>query len=642
MPSKQQTFKAVLRAGAAVLASLPMIAGPALAAPAHGANDNRTTTPIKHVIVIVGENRSFDHLFATYVSPSGDAVRNILSEGVVNADGTPGPAFAQAQQFRASDTTTFSISPTITGPYLKLPPPNVGFAPSQQSATRAPFISTTIAAQYDHGVLPRDLDTLTTGATGLAFATIDTRIAGAHRLASGPYQLSPGVTSDDYANSPAHRYYQMFQQLDCNVAYATSSNPSGCRADLFPWVEASVGAGASGAPRPPNFTDESTHEGATSMGFYNVQQGDAPYLKALADRYTLLDNYHQPAMGGTFLDSMYLAYADDIWFSDGRGHPATPSTGQIENPDPQRGTNNWYVQDGYLGGSYSNCSDIAQPGVAAISAYLGARGVGLNCDAAHYYLLNNYNPGYLGDGQVVNRAQAPLTLPPSSTPSIADVLIAGQISWTYFGEGWNQFVADPNFFGPYCQSCNPFQYETKIMTGADRTTGIPYRLTYLKDTTDLYDDVRTGELPAVSYVKPGALNDGHPESSKISIFEAFVRKVVTEVAANPELAANTAILITVDEGGGYYDSGFIQQLDFFGDGTRIPLIIVSPYTTGGHVSHVYADHASVVKFIEANWGLGPITSRSRDNLPNPVTSLTNPYVPTNGPSISDLMAAFHF
>ncbi|MGI8839509.1 MAG: alkaline phosphatase family protein [Caulobacteraceae bacterium] len=241
----------------------------------------------------------------------------------------------------------------------------------------------------------------------------------------------------------------------------------------------------------------------------------------------------------------------------------------------------------------------------------------------------------------MDRGTQPFTVPPSSTPSIADELIAHKISWAYFSEGWNQYVADPNLSGQYCRSCNPFQYETKIMTGFDPTTGIPYRLTYLKDTTDFDDDVRGGELPAVSYVKPGALNDGHPESSKMSIYEAFVKKIVNEVAANPKLAADTAILITVDEGGGYYDSGYIQQLDFFGDGTRIPLIIVSPYTKGGHVSHVYSDHASVVKFIEANWGLGPITSRSRDNLPNPVNG-ADPYVPTNGPSISDLMAAFHF
>src|SRR5947209_8273581 len=52
--------------------------------------DANTATPIKHVIVIVGENRSFDHLFATYVPKPGETVNNLLSEGIVNADGTPG------------------------------------------------------------------------------------------------------------------------------------------------------------------------------------------------------------------------------------------------------------------------------------------------------------------------------------------------------------------------------------------------------------------------------------------------------------------------------------------------------------------------------------------------------------------------
>ncbi len=101
------------------------------------------------------------------------------------------------------------------------------------------------------------------------------------------------------------------------------------------------------------------------------------------------------------------------------------------------------------------------------------------------------------------------------------------------------------------------------------------------------------------------------------------------------------MLITVDEGGGYYDSGYIQPIDFFGDGTRIPLIVVSPYATGGRVVHTYYDHVSILKFIEKNWGLSPITSRSRDNLPNPVASDDNPYVPQNSPAIGDLTDMFN-
>ena len=106
--------------------------------------------------------------------------------------------------------------------------------------------------------------------------------------------------------------------------------------------------------------------------------------------------------------------------------------------------------------------------------------------------------------------------------------------------------------------------------------------------------------------------------------------------------AKTAILITTDEGGGYYDSGYIQPLDFFGDGMRIPMIAVSPYTKKGYVDHTYYDHASVLKFIERNWGLAPLSERSRDNLPNPVASRHNPYKPVNAPAIGDLMNLFDF
>lgn len=670
MKSTRSSLRAFLRGSVTGLAILPLISAASLAAvmtlhgekmmkadatpskpvvsmarvrTPKGRNDQNTTTPIKHVIVIVGENRSFDHAFATYVAPSGDSVMNLLSEGIVNADGTPGPNFGQAAQQQATDTTTYSVSPATTGIYNPLPPPNLAYTPEYESYAGAPWVTKKLAEEYDYGLFSKDLKVTTEGASGLPQATIDTRINNVYDLPSGPFQLSPGVGWVDYADSPVHRFYQMFQQLDCSVSYATTNNPSGCRADLFPWVEVTIGAGSNGKQQPPNFNDETTLEGATSMGFYNVQHGDAPYLLSLAQQYTLLDNYHQPAKGGTGLDSLYLGYADALWYSDGNGNPATPPATQIENPDPQSGTNNWYTQDGYSGGTYSECSDSTQKGVASVVAYLSSLGVSPNCDAGHYYLLNNYNPGYLGDGQLAEPVMGPYTIPPSSVPSIADVLNTYDISWAYYGEAWTAFVNDPTYYAEgseYCNICNPFLYETQIMTGNNRD-GVPYRIANLHDTTDLYDDIETGNLPAVSYVKPSGVNDGHPESSTGAIFEGFVKKIITEVQKNKALAKNTAILITVDEGGGYYDSGYVQQLDFFGDGTRIPMIIVSPWTKGGHVSHVYSDHASVPKLIEANWGLPTITGRSRDNLPNPVTG-SNPYVPTNGPSISDLMAAFKF
>jgi phospholipase C len=109
----------------------------------------------------------------------------------------------------------------------------------------------------------------------------------------------------------------------------------------------------------------------------------------------------------------------------------------------------------------------------------------------------------------------------------------------------------------------------------------------------------------------------------------------------PSLWADTAIVITMDEGGGYYDSGYVQPLDAFGDGTRIPLIVVSPYSKGVGVVHSYTDQVSFDKFVEANWGLTTISATSRDNLPNPTQS-AGAYAPTNAPAIGDLMDMFSF
>lgn len=676
----------------ALLTTTAMTAAPAAAWPAR--------TPIKHVIIIVGENRTFDHIYATYIPVNKrERVLNLLSQKIINPDGRPGPNYGQALQYRAYDYYKYNLNPP-KAPYAILPPaasggpwtPDVcvflGISPNTRKDCVTP--ENLAAAKKIENGLPDDYYTyLLSGGTGQKTKLPDARINydghNASDLPPGPFQITqhtskPYFTWNDYAASPVHRFFQMWQQLDCNADAASIENGWGCLSDLFPWVEVSVGAGSNGKARPYPFTDLTTGEGSTAMGFYNVQQGDAPYFKELADTYTMSDNYHQPIQGGTGANSIVLGYADLIWFSDGKGNPGVPphnpvdlnnpgtppngksALNEIENPDPMPGTNNWYKQDGYGGGSgspantapnanygggsYVNCSDPGQPGVSAILNYLRSldRKISPNCEEGHYYLVNNYNPGYFGDGSNAYTNTDPkntvFTIPPSSVRNIGDVLNEANISWAYYGDQWNQYLADPLSLyatpnNSYCNICNWAQYSTSIMTDPAQ------RKEHLKDTTDLYDGIAKGELPAVSYVKPSGLVDGHPASSKFNLFEGFVKKIVEAVKANKKLWPDTAIFVTVDEGGGYWDSGYVQPLDFFGDGTRIPMIAISKYSRGGHITHSYTDHASVIKFIEANWGLGRITNRSRDNLPNPVTG-NNPYIPINSPAIGDLMDMFDF
>jgi phospholipase C len=633
-----------LKCGATMLIALQVLAGLPQSAYAQNATP-ATTTPIKHVIVIIGENRTFDHVYGTYTPKAGETISNLLSKGIVKADGKPGPNYSLSAQFSALDTTTsggvYAIDPQSKSIYSTLPPALAGGPEAPTVAGPAPFTTLKVGKLADQG-LAKDYDQfLITGATGIATGQIDTRIKDATSLREGVYQLSgPKMPYDAYTQSPVHRFFQMWQQTDCSIDFATKDNPSGCQNDLFPWVEVSVGTGSNGVPQPSTFNDTTTQEGSASMGFYNMAQGDVPYLKELADTYTLSDNFHQSVMGGTGANHIMFGFGDAIFYTNTSGVAVPPPTNQIENPNPMPATNDFYDQDGYGGGSYVNCGDISQPGVPAVTNYLQSlkQPVNPNCVKGDYYLVNNYNPGYTGDGSLYSQL-SPFTIPPTSQKSIGDDLVAHNVPFKYFGEDWDLYVTDPtesNTFDEYCNICNPFQYQTQFM--GTQTA----RETYMADTTELYEDIDTGNLPPVSVVKPSGFNDGHPASSKLDLFEGFTKKIVDQVKANPALWDNTVIFITEDEGGGYYDSGYIQPVDFFGDGTRIPLLIVSKYSTGGHVSHEYGDHVSLMKFIEKNWSLPPISGRSRDNLPNPVQKESNPYVPTNGPAIGDLTDDFKF
>src|SRR6202020_3380437 len=96
------------------------------------------------------------------------------------------------------------------------------------------------------------------------------------------------------------------------------------------WVETTVGAGTNGLKQPADFSTEyspnavTTGEGSTSMGFYNVQNGDAPYFEYLAQPYSMSDNFHQSVNGETGANHIMFGHGDAIWFSDGKGNALAP------------------------------------------------------------------------------------------------------------------------------------------------------------------------------------------------------------------------------------------------------------------------------------------------------------------------------
>src|SRR6201988_3533428 len=129
----------------------------------------KTASPIKHVIILIGENRGLDHTFGVYKPKGkGQTISNLLSKGIVNEDGTPGPNFAQAQQFSVAAQPSYYIgAPAIAkspyNPTNAMPQPNTEGTPAAQSDTGAPF-KTIAEASVEKDINPADLDILTTGA----------------------------------------------------------------------------------------------------------------------------------------------------------------------------------------------------------------------------------------------------------------------------------------------------------------------------------------------------------------------------------------------------------------------------------------------------------------------------------------------
>jgi phospholipase C len=673
--------KLSLRAGVAAAALGAFTASAGAVDPDKPADRVHTTTPIKHVIVVLAENSSFDHTFGTFRPRDGQHIHNLLSKGIVNADGTPGPNFSQAAQFTVTPQPNYFISAPDNSktPYTTLPPPDLNGVPLAASDTHAPPFATVAAAQAAEPSLePKDAVLLTTGAAvGLKFTpevngvrNPDTRILNVTNLPNGPYQQTAkdaqghGLPYDAYTEDTIHRFFQMWQQSDCTVTHATADNPSGCQRDLLPYVITTFAG--------------QTEEGmGTSMAFFNMNQGDAPTLQRFAQEYAIADNYHQAVMGGTGAQHIMIGTGDVYFFNNsfaqngvaplnfspavpqsvpavllGLSPPLPPTTlipnVLIANPNPVPGSNNVYQNDpGAALGEYVNCSDATQPGVTAITSYLATlpykTSTTTSCAPNTFYAINNFFPGYHADGTPANPLSPKqaadgsdfFIIPPQNVPTIGDALNTKNVSWVYYGGGFNDAAAGKP--SQFCPICNPMQYAASIY-------GNPAQIkAHTADITDFFAAADQGNLPSVSFVKPSGFVDGHPQSSKLILFEALLDNIVDHVKSHPEQFAETAIIVTWDESGGFYDSGFIQPVDFFGDGPRVPLLVISPFSRGGRVVHTYYDHVSITKFIERNFDLKPLSARSRDNLPNPIMDEDdNRYVPRNMPAIGDLMDMFDF
>src|ERR1700722_5185636 len=129
--SKFPARAAVAVCAVVCVASVPL-AQHGVSAAAVSAPQPAATTPIEHLIVVVGENQSFDAVFGACTRPPGERVWNLRSLGIVNADGSPGEQYARALQQRGVPQQRYSLQPPRAGPYDYLPQPTLIGVPSLQ------------------------------------------------------------------------------------------------------------------------------------------------------------------------------------------------------------------------------------------------------------------------------------------------------------------------------------------------------------------------------------------------------------------------------------------------------------------------------------------------------------------------------
>jgi phospholipase C len=300
---------------------------------------------------------------------------------------------------------------------------------------------------------------------------------------------------------------------------------------------------------------DTNDKGKLAMSYFDYN--DIPAYWQYAQHFALADNYFQPVYGPSTPGALYMIAAQ----SGNGSEPAsnTNPKGQITgDPNPKNGP--------FGGDNY--------PGLT-------------------------YNLTYT---------------------NIGDELSAASQSWAWYQGGWDAAkvatnatkpVADKSTVSPdalkYSPHHNPFQYFQNYEDGKYNNN--------LKDYNKFSADIQNGNLPAVSFIKAGYGDDEHPGTGNQSTpsAEDFTVNTINEIM-NSKYWKDTAIVVTYDEGGGFYDhvapSAITPNADALqGNGPRVPMFVISPYAKENFVSHVQYDHSSILKFIETNYHLPSLNSK---------------------------------
>ena len=173
--------------------------------------------------------------------------------------------------------------------------------------------------------------------------------------------------------------------------------------------------------------------------------------------------------------------------------------------------------------------------------------------------------------------------------TLADSMETAGVSWKYYAPA----------FGEQGYVFNTFDAINHIRNGSLWNTNVV-------SDTQFATDALSGTLPAMSWLVTGAASEHPPNSSCFG--ENWTVTQLNALMQGPDWSS-TAVFLTWDDFGGFYDHVPVPQPDVYGFGPRVPMLIISPYAKPRHISHTLYEFSSVLKYAEETFGLAPLTER---------------------------------
>jgi phospholipase C len=265
-------------------------------------------------------------------------------------------------------------------------------------------------------------------------------------------------------------------------------------------------------------------------------------------------------------------------------------------------------------------------------------------------------------GDICDTRDTSTQLPASTDKNVGDLLNAKGITWGWFQGGFREssgatvnglpttntcLIAHKNLAGgasaDYIAHHEPFQYYRSTQNlqhlppGSVAMIGHTDQANHQYDLGDFWAAVNAGKMPAVSYLKAAAYQDGHGGYSDPLDEQTFLVNTINQLEQRPEWSS-TAIVIAYDDSDGWYDHTFSPVVNGSNDpaidsafcanspialgtyqdrcayGPRLPLLVISPYAKTNFVDHQVTDQSSILRFVEDNWDLGRIGDQSFDAI----------------------------